>query len=694
MVSKMHFNNTGNCRPQKPVFFACFFLCCLFAAVLLAPVGIGLAAEYGQAEDAGNVIDRPDQPTVLYSLQVNTYVYESAAMRAYDALPGDLQSDGFVYKTDSGYYTLRFGLAAGRDDLRSIEAKLAGEGYSYTKVRTDPNKLNIATGEMLQTAEPARDAVPEAEAAEPVEETYVADAETEKQPAATKQKETPAAGISGKDTSLYQDDMTAPHVLPTDGNYLNLSLEDAIRMASDWNSDIRIAAFLSPIAEEQKKSTHTVYDPSLFAESNISRTDRPIQSKLDLGEGDTESDNFVEDKWDMRGGIKQTLPTGGTFSLTVLDVDHLDSSSDIVIPNPQYTSRLTLELRQALLKELGDQTNRSAMEIADLNLSISGMEFRKTLANVMREVGTYYWRLVYYAKQISISRKYLQDAEDTYKKLLYRKESGLADLLDVDRALASVHDRKAIFIKANTEYKLAIDQLKLLLGFAHKSEKADVAIIATEKLTSKPVSLDKSALQEEALLNRPEQIIAEDRVSAVEIQKKLAKHLRLPTLDAKAMYAFNALGEDFGDDVGDTYFSDEGSWAIGLEFVWPIGGRKAEADYLKVIYEEKQSQEELEKTSREVIFQINSSVTEIEQSLKEIEAAGNSKEANQRLLAREKSRFEIRQVNIHSLLDAQDDYYFAYRTYIKAITNYNISLLKLKWAKGTILEDYGVMQQN
>jgi outer membrane protein TolC len=257
-----------------------------------------------------------------------------------------------------------------------------------------------------------------------------------------------------------------------------------------------------------------------------------------------------------------------------------------------------------------------------------------------------------------------------------------------------VHDRKAIFIKANTEYKLAIDQLKLLLGFAHKSEKADVAIIATEKLTSKPVSLDKSALQEEALLNRPVQIIAEDRVSAVEIQKKLAKHLRLPTLDAKAMYAFNALGEDFGDDVGDTYFSDEGSWAIGLEFVWPIGGRKAEADYLKVIYEEKQSQEELEKTSREVIFQINSSVTEIEQSLKEIEATRNSKEANQRLLAREKSRFEVRQVNIHSLLDAQDDYYIAYRTYIKAITNYNISLLKLKWAKGTILEDYGVMQQN
>ena len=30
----------------------------------------------------------------------------------------------------------------------------------------------------------------------------------------------------------------------------------------------------------------------------------------------------------------------------------------------------------------------------------------------------------------------------------------------------------------------------------------------------------------------------------------------------------------------------------------------------------------------------------------------------------------------------------------RARSNYHISLLKLKWAKGTIIEDYGVMQNN
>ncbi len=692
----MQFINTCNCRSQKPLLFPRFFFYCLLTAFLLAHSGIGFAGVYGQPEVKSNVTDRSELPTVLYSLQINTYVYESAALRAYDALPGDLQPDAFVYKTDSGYYTLRLGRAANRDDLLTITEKLAVRGYNFIQVRTDPHKVNNAAVEMLQTAEPGRETGPETEAAAPAEQMHAAEVATEKVVSASQQQEAAAAEVSGQKAgiSLYEDDMTEVYVLPTGGNSIKLSLEDAIRVAVDQNPDIKVAAFLSPIAEEEKKSTHTVYDPSLFAESNISRTDRPIQSKLDLGEGDTESDSFVEDRWGARAGIKQPLPTGGILSLSVLDVDHLDSSSDLVIPNPQYTSRLTLELRQALLKEFGDPTNRSAMELADLNLNVSGMEYRKTMANVMREVGTYYWRLVYYAKQISISRKYLQDAEDIYQRLLLRKESGLADLLDVDRALASVQDRKAIFIKANTDYKLAMDQLKLLLGFASGAAGADVAIIPTERLSSKEVELDKAALLQEALLKRPEYSIAQNRVSAAEINRKLARHMRLPTLDARAMYAFNALGEDFSDDVKDTYFSDDNSWAVGLEFVWPIGGRKAEADYLKVVYEEKQSQAALAKISEEINFQINSSVTEIEQSAKEIEATGNSRQANHRLLSREKSRFEIRQVNIHSLLDAQDDYYFAYRTYIRSISNYNISMLKLKWAKGTILEDFGIMQKN
>ncbi len=666
-MPKMYCNNTDKRRLKMTVYIICFWVCFMHASFVFK--GEGFAAENYTTEVVGNSSAVHILPPVLYSLQLNTYVYESAAQRAYESLPVELSAEGFVYLTDSGYYTLRLGQAFSRSGLDSLEEKLLEAGYSgYRFVRTDPAKLALADYEVVQTPEPAPIIQPDPSPEEPSDRDD--------------HKPIVEAGS-------YEDAFTEPYVLPAGKNSFSLSLQQAVRMAIDRNSDIRIASFLSSIAEEEKKSTRTVYDPTLVVENNISRIDRPIQSKLDIG---TEPEALLEDRWDFRAGVRQPLPTGGTFSLSVIDVDHLDSSSDLVIPNPQYTSRLTLEFKQALLKEFGDRTNRSAMEIADLNLNISSMEFQKTMANVIREVGTYYWRLVYYDRYIKVSRKYMQDAEDVYQKLLYREESGLADMLDVDRALASLQDRKAILIKANTDYKLAMDQLKFLLGFASDSEREHAVIIPTEEFLVRKVDLDSSPLLEEALMRRPEHIIAKDRVSAVEIQKKLAEHLKLPTLNAKAMYAFNSLEEGLGSAIEDTYLSDHGSWALGLEFEWPIGGRKADADYLKVVHEEKQAKAELAKTLEEITFQINTSVTEIGQSLKEIQAAEESKKANQRLLSRENSRFEIKKVNIHTLLDAQDDYYFAVRTYIRAISSFNISLLKLKWAKGTILEDYGIIR--
>ena len=271
---------------------------------------------------------RQDLPAVLHSLQINTYLYESAAQRAYESLPGDLQADGFVYKTDSGYYTLRFGQAVSRDDLQSIETQLAAKGYSYTEVRTDPGKLNIAMGGILPTSEPALEAQPRAEVVAEADDVYVADAEMKKPLPATKQHEASGTGIAeqnrGKTISstLYEDDLfdsVDPYFLATDGNHLNLGLEDTIRMAIDRNSDIKIGSFLLPIADEEKRSIQAVYDPTFVAENTISRTDRPIQSLLEIGT--VEPDIFLEDKWDMRAGIEQPLPSGGTFSFSLIDVD-------------------------------------------------------------------------------------------------------------------------------------------------------------------------------------------------------------------------------------------------------------------------------------------------------------------------------------------------------------------------------------
>lgn len=469
---------------------------------------------------------------------------------------------------------------------------------------------------------------------------------------------------------------------------LSLNLSETLQMAIDGNRDIQISSLYPSIAEEDLKISQSVYDSSLFAENNIARTDRPTQSYLDNGL--TEESDFLENRWYFRAGIKKPVQTGGIVSIFT-EADRLNSSSDLVIPNPQNTSRLTFQLRQALLKEFGDKSNKSAIEIAGLNLDISEYEYRKTISSVMREVAISYWRFVYYQKRMNISHKALEEAENIYQRISVRNENGLSDMIDVDRALSAVQDRKRRLTEDNTLNKTSMDQLKLLIGLSPDSTYFSADIVPTEQLEGESVALQRDILLEEAFQTRPEFVIAQKNKKVAEIEKKLARHQMLPKLDAKASYSFNSLGNDFNDAAGDTFFSDNASWAIGLELEWPLGGRKEESQYQKSLLKYQQTISKFNKTVEQISYEVNSSINEIMEISQEIEAALQAREAYKRVLDREETRFEMAQINNQGLLDAQDDFYEAEFNYLRAILNYNISLLKLKWAKGTLPEDFGIV---
>lgn len=470
--------------------------------------------------------------------------------------------------------------------------------------------------------------------------------------------------------------------------FLNLDLSETIKMAIHGNRDIQISSISPSIATEELQSSQSVYDPSLFAEHNIIRVERPTESFLDNGL--IEESALREHRWDSRAGIKKSLQTGGVASL-FLEAGRLNSSSDLIIPNPQNTSRLTLQLRQALLKEFGDKSNKSAIDIAGLNYDISEAEYRKTIANVTREVAIFYWRFVYYQKRTGVSRKALQEAEDIFQRVSIRNENGLSDMTDVDRALSAVQDRKRRLIADNSLNKTSMDQLKLLIGLSPASPDFSADIVATEQLVNHSITLDRDIFIKEAFQSRAEFIIAKKYIEAAEIKKNLARHLMLPKLDAKASYSLNAIGDDFNEAYGDTFISDEASWSVGLELEWPLGGRKAKHEHQKSLLEYQQANSKLNKTVEQITYEVNSSVNEIAEIEQETDAALQAKEAYKRILDRENTRFELAQINNQGLLDAQDDFYEAEFNYIRAILNYNISLLNLKWAKGTLPHDLGIV---
>lgn len=470
------------------------------------------------------------------------------------------------------------------------------------------------------------------------------------------------------------------------GGKRRLSLQQTLQLALASNRDVQLSTLYPFIAAEDKKVSQSVYDSTLFAENTYYRTHRPIQSLLDNGtDGTTGKDTLLEDGWNARAGVRKAFATGGIASVFI-EADHLDSNSELVLPNPQYTSRLTVQFRQALLKEFGDTSNQSNIEKAGINIRIAEAQYRKTLEGVLRDVVVAYWRFTYYYQQLEINRNAVAAAEKIWERLLRRRERGLVSMLDMDRAEAVLADRRRQLLTDTRNYKTAMNQLKLLMGIPHTSAVYTTDLEPSEEIVFPVGDVNEEQVLTRALEARAEVVIAKLRLESITIDKEVANHKKLPTLDATASYSHNALGENVSTTMEETIGDVQASWTVGLEFEWPMGGRGAEAEYQKVVLGQRKRQIELSQVFEQIGYEVHSANSKVSELLQEREVASQAENAYTRVLQREQSRFELAQVDNQRLLDAQDDYYEAQRSSLRAALNLTIALLDLDWAQGTLLE--------
>lgn len=471
---------------------------------------------------------------------------------------------------------------------------------------------------------------------------------------------------------------------------IELNLRQAMQVALSGNRDVQLALLAPAIAESDLKITQTVYDPTLFNDTNYYDSERPIQSLLDTGSDGTDGvDSLTEDGWLTRSGIQQPLPTGGSATVAY-EADNLENNSELTIPNPQYTSRFSFELRQSLLKGFGDKSNTSDMRLASISLNQSQAEYRKELADLLRELTLYYWRYSYYYQLEQISRGAIGAAEKILERVETRNEQGIANLLDLDRARSSVEDRRLKHFGDKRLAQTTLNQLKQLLGIAPLSPYFHSGLVPTEPFLETFTLPELAQIQRTALTRREEIQIARHELKSAEIKHKLAKHLELPTLDLRTSYTMNGLGEEYGDSVDGAVSDGQDSWDAGIFVEWPIGGRRSSLETRKAMLGGQQAKLEYKKSIESIAYEVNSLFSEASLSLQEVEASERSKNAYEAVFKRESALYDISRVGNQRLLDSQDEYFDAQRAHLKAVLSLNLMAMNLQWVQGLFLETFGI----
>jgi len=479
----------------------------------------------------------------------------------------------------------------------------------------------------------------------------------------------------------------APNLPSPINGEVRLALFQALGLALANNHDIQIAGFQPPTAEQDITVAEAVFDPAIFGTNTVGRVNRPTQSILDTGA--TREGVLVQNTLNWQAGLKQKVPTGGTWSVYEA-TDYLSTNSTLTVPNPQNVTRTTVELAQPLLRGAGLEYNKAAIRVANLNSAVSFQDFRKGVQDVVASVVNAYWQLAFDIESIRVSRASRDLAAEVLRREQARRARGVSSDLDLNRAAAAVALREADVVRAENQARDTMDKVKFLLNSPDLSLAGETRIVPVEAPRFFLVDVNRTAAIATALVRRPDMERARNAVAINRIRLDVADRDRLPKLDATLRYTMNGLATGYVPSVESQNPTERLSWNAGIELEVPLGNRSANATRHKRILEYDQSLMELDKLASQVTQEVNGAARAVLLARSEVEATLTAKTAAARTVQGEQRRFELGESTNDELLRAQETLATAERDYFRALLNFNLGLVSLARAQGVLLENQGI----
>jgi hypothetical protein len=215
-----------------------------------------------------------------------------------------------------------------------------------------------------------------------------------------------------------------------------------------------------------------------------------------------------------------------------------------------------------------------------------------------------------------------------------------------------------------------------------------------------PIVIDWNETINTALDRRPDVIRQRLAVHIREMQLLVARNGMLPSLNLEGLYRINGLGEDLNDSFAMLDNSEYTDWRMGATFQVPLGNHVARGQMRASQLQLLREQALLKQTAHIASHQLSDIVRDIDWLYQQYEVARNRDEANRVWRRGAQARFVTPTANV-SLLQALDIYLRSIRSSLTSTQNssnllaqYNIALVQLEEAKGTLLANRSIFIYN
>jgi outer membrane protein TolC len=512
-----------------------------------------------------------------------------------------------------------------------------------------------------------------------------------------------AIGLFGyaRGVSAFEQGAATPQQTPTQtaspaapsGPQLELTSEEAVRMALENNLGIQ-AARLSPEAQAlDVASTRAAYAPVLFTNTTRNSNSNPPSNFLSGNE-------FITNEGiRTNAGVAQQMRWGGGRYQASIDGSR-NTTSDPTDPfNPRLASNFNFNFTQPLLRNFTIDATRQQLLVGQKQKEIVDVQLQQQIAQTTRRVRSAYYDLVGAYGQLDVARRTLDLAQQSLRDNERRVEVGTLPPIDIIEAQAEVSRNEEGVIIAEARIKTLEDGLRTLIMNPSQADFWTARITPAEQPVLTPQAVDVEGAVSNALANRTDLIQARKQLEQTDINIRYAKNQRLPNVDAvlnyglagvagtRTLYEYDASGlptrvgvaqRTFSDALRDIFGNDFKTWSLQLQVSYPIGQSQAEATLAQTRIQRQQDVTQIRQLEMQIATAVRDAGRQVETSLKRVEATRKAREFAERNLDAEQKRNQVGLSTTFQLLQAQRRVSEQRLAELTAVIDYNRALVNLQ----------------
>jgi len=489
---------------------------------------------------------------------------------------------------------------------------------------------------------------------------------------------------------------------------VQLTLDDAVRRALERNLDVQVERLNPQVQDYSISVASSNWVPNFTSSLNTRSQENQPQDIL----SDASQASITQQNVTTQSGFNQLLRWGGSYQVA-WNNGRFTTNNTYSPWLPQLSASFAAGYSQPLLRNFRIDGARQQYLVSKKNREISDVQLTETVAQTGRNVRNAYWDLVFVGQAVEVARRSLELAAKLIEDNKLRVEAGALAPIDVVEAEAEAASRRQALAQIEATALTAELALKRLIVEGTSDPLWRSKLVPVDRPVFRPEPIDVEAAVARAIAERTDIEQARHELDVTDVNLRYFRNQALPAVDAVASYGLQGLGgtqfirqgsglgsvitgtvpggyRDALAAIGRRSFP---TWNVALNITMPVFGNAFEAQRARAQVQRTQTQTEIKALELRIATEVTNAALQIQSNLKRVEAATAARALAERRLEAEQSKFEVGLSTNFFVVQAQRDLQDAQNVELRALLDYQKSIVDFERAQETSLQRAGVTLQ-